>query len=156
MTSPDTPEPDDAPPQTELEQRQAQALEMHLANASYDQIAEHLDYADRSGAYRAVQAALRRQRYDHDAATSLPGETELARINAMITGLWPKARRGDVAAVDRVMKLEERRGKLEMQLRLAEKPPEPATPTDSEGTPLDELERRRAEREATRSRRTTG
>lgn len=155
MTSPDTPEPEPAP-QTDLEKRQAQALEMHLANASYDQIAEHLEYADRSGAYRAVQAALRRQRYDHDAATNLPGETELARINAMITGLWPKARRGDVAAVDRVMKLEERRGKLEMQLRLAEQP-EPAAATESEGTtPLDELERRRAEREATRSRRTTG
>ena len=36
----------------------------------------------------------------------------MARLDGMLEKLWPKARRGEVAAVDRVLKISERRAKL--------------------------------------------
>ena len=37
---------------------------------------------------------------------------EIARLDGMLEKLWPKARRGEVSAVDRVLKIGERRAKL--------------------------------------------
>jgi hypothetical protein len=90
---------------TETKQRQAKALELHLAGASYQQIADLCDYASKSGAHKAVQAALD----DLAPDTTAVQATAIARIDAMLNGLWSKARRGDVQAVDRVIKLEQER-----------------------------------------------
>jgi hypothetical protein len=119
---------------TDAKARQAKALELHLAGATYDAIATAVGYASRSGSYKAVQEAL----------TSLgdaPGmaeavDTELARLDAMLTGLWPKARRGDVQAVDRVLRIGERRTALLAMTRPAVKP-------EKKVTALDELANRR-------------
>lgn len=116
-------------------QRRARALELHLAGASYDTIATQVGYASKSGAHKAVQEALTALGSPAPVGEAL--ETELARLDAMLTGLWPKARRGDVQAVDRVLKIGERRGQL---LALADQGAEP----EVKGTPLDELARRRA------------
>lgn len=91
------------------DERRAKALELHLAGATYDAIAQAVGYASRSGAHKAVQEALT------DLGRPISGtalDTELARLDAMLTGLWPKARRGDVQAVDRVLKISERRSAL--------------------------------------------
>ena len=91
---------------TAVDDRRARALELHLAGATYDAIAKHVGYADRSGAFQAVQAALAAgvEPLDADSVT-----TELARLDALLTSVWPKARKGDLQAVDRVLKISERR-----------------------------------------------
>lgn len=96
-------------PQTD--DRKAKALELHLAGASYQTIADQLGYASKASAHKIVQQAL-----DELGTPDLDESgvsTELARLDAMLTGLWPKARRGDVAAVDRVLKISERRAAIQ-------------------------------------------
>lgn len=122
---------------SEAEERQARALELRMAGATYDAIAKAVRYASRSGAYKAVQAALREGRLD-DADVAV--ETELARLDAMLTGLWPKARRGDVQAVDRVLRIGERRSAL---LSIASR----ASTDQQEVDAVDDLASRRAARQ---------
>lgn len=117
-------------------ERQQKALELHLAGATYDAIAQALDYASRSGAHEAVQMALKAQHEDPQLEDSV--RDELARLDAMLTGLWAKARRGDVAAVDRVLKIGERRTQL-VQLQQATAGPQ-------EGSVVDDIAARRARR----------
>ncbi len=91
--------------------RNERALELHLAGASYQKIATALGFASKSSAHEAVQKALASSR----TVPAVPGEalaTELARLDAMLVGLWAAARRGNVAAVDRVLKIGERRVQL--------------------------------------------
>jgi hypothetical protein len=120
--------------------RHDKALELHLAGASYQAIADALGYASKGGAYGAVQEALMAAQpvmLSDEAVRS-----ELARLDAMLTGLWPKARRGDVQAVDRVLKIGERRSAL---LSMGQTPGKP----EAERTGLDELRARRAGRRPT-------
>jgi hypothetical protein len=125
----------------ETRARRKRALEMHLAGATYDEIAEAQGFANRSGAYKAVQAELRARenpppvgsgrRKANDPTPPTVGAateaeriaTQLTRIDAMLQGLWPKARRGDVAAVDRVLRLEERRDLLKIREAQINPPP---------------------------------
>lgn len=88
--------------------RRARALELHLAGASYQAIADALGYASRGSAHDAVQKALE----DLAPDASQFEATAIARIDAMLQGLWPKARRGDVQAIDRVLRLEQERRAL--------------------------------------------
>lgn len=121
------------------EERRGRALELHLAGATYDQIAKQVGYASRSGAFKAVQDALKAQTPPNvDEAAG----TELARLDAMLTGLWPKARRGDLGAVDRVLKIGERRQALLAELARA---PE-------KGSTRDQLAEKRAARKRTAAR----
>ncbi len=123
------------------EDRQRQALELHLAGATYDEIARQCEYASRSGAYKAVQKALAARRApESEPDDAKPAETELARLDAMLQGLWTKARRGDVAAVDRVLLIEQRREKLMQQ----------AAP--KKGSTRDQLAERRAARKTAAAR----
>lgn len=117
---------------TEADDRRARALELHLAGATYEAIAQQVGYAHRGSAHKAVQEALDHLgKYGpHEAV-----ETELARLDAMLTGLWPKARRGDVQAIDRVLKIGERRYALLATSNRAD--------IEEKGTALDELAARR-------------
>ena len=63
-----------------VDEKRAQALELHLAGATYDQIAQKVGYTDRGNAHRAVQRAL------DDLGTYTTNDsitTELARLDAM-------------------------------------------------------------------------
>lgn len=124
-------------PQTD--NRRAKALELHLAGATYDAIATAVGYASRSGAHKAVQEAL--SGLGRPAAGSEVLTTEIARLDAMLTGLWPKARRGDVQAVDRVLKISERRAQL---LAMSAGEAQPA----ARETGLSDFEKRLRERES--------
>lgn len=92
----------------ELLDKRRQAVELRLAGATYQQIADRLAFANHSGARKAVQAGLKE-------AIREPAEEvldrELARLDSMLLGLWDKARRGDVFAVDRVLKIMDRRAR---------------------------------------------
>ena len=80
---------------TQAAYRQAQAVEMMLAGKDFDAIAVELGYATRSGAWRAVQRALSKQR------ETLAGEylmLEMQRLDALQVALWDDAMAGDVKA----------------------------------------------------------
>jgi hypothetical protein len=127
-------------------ERQAKALELHLAGASYLAIAKAVGYATKSGAYKAVQAALTAQQQRANVAEAV--RAELARLDAMLTGLWAMARRGDVQAVDRVLKIGERRTTL---LAMSGDPEQQA----ARETALDEFTRRLQDRQSASAARRT-
>lgn len=113
-------------------ERDQRALELHLAGASYAQIARIVGLASKSSAHDAVKRALaaREQGPGQDVTEAV--ETELARLDAMLAGLWNAARRGDTAAVDRVLKIGERRTNL---LAMLSRKPEAAPEQQGEGVP---------------------
>lgn len=121
--------------------RRAKALELHLAGATYDAIAQAVGYASRSGAHKAVQEAL--AGLGRPAAGSEVADAAIARLDAMLTGLWPKARRGDVQAIDRVLRIEERRMLLETERASAE-----GAAAEPKETGLSDFEKRLRERES--------
>jgi hypothetical protein len=85
--------------------KRLQALELHLAGATYQAIADTLGFASKGHAHDAVQKALADLAPDLEQSDA----TDVARIDAMIQALWSKARRGDVQAIDRVLKLQQER-----------------------------------------------
>lgn len=95
-------------PTAKAAERRAEALKLRLAGATYEQIAKRLDYSHRGKAHDDVMAALR-------AVTAEPAKElltlELQRLDAMLIGLWRQAAQGQPAAVDRVLKIMERRAK---------------------------------------------
>jgi hypothetical protein len=115
-------------------ERARKALELHLAGVTYDRIAAALGFANRGGAYKAVRAALASRPVAPEQSEVV--QVEVARMDALLTGLWPAARRGDVAAVDRVLKIGERRAEL-LAMTAA------ATATAPSADALDELRARR-------------
>lgn len=90
-------------------ERQRQALELRKAGVPYAKIAEQLQYKDRSSAFRSVQAALKKTLQEPaDELRTL----ELERLDALMLALWPQARSGNQGAVDRVLRIMERRARL--------------------------------------------
>lgn len=89
--------------------RDAAALDMRRAGHSYAHIAAELGYADRGHAHRQVSKAL-------DAVRSEPAEAlrdmELARLDEMHAAVWDQARDGDLHALDRILRIMERRARL--------------------------------------------
>jgi len=90
-------------------ERQGRALELRKAGIGYATIARQLGYAGPSGAYKAIMTALH-------AVTREPArelvDLEVARLDDLLLGLWGNARKGNVAAVDRVLKIMQRRADL--------------------------------------------
>ena len=89
-----------------IRERQARALRLRLAGASYDAIAREVGFADRSNARRDVMAAI--EEIIREPAEEVRA-MELARLDAMLLGLWPKASKGDAVAVAHVLRIQDRR-----------------------------------------------
>lgn len=88
---------------------QRQALELRKAGVSYAVIAEKVGYSGPSGAFRAVDSALKRTLQDPaDEVRRL----EIERLDAMLLGVWPRARSGDDEAIATVLRIMTRRAKL--------------------------------------------
>ena len=84
-------------------------MELLMAGRDYDEIAQELGYANRSGAWRAVQRALKRRR-DELADDHL--RLELERLDAPPTAAWDAAVGGDLKAIAAVLKIVDRRCEL--------------------------------------------
>lgn len=125
------------------EDRQQKALELRLAGASYDAIARALDYAGKSSAYKAVQTALANAS-EPSRDVNESDSTELARLDAMLTGLWPKARKGDATAIGLVLRIGERRDVL--LSRGVARGTTGEQPTPPKGSVVSEFEAKLAER----------
>jgi len=95
--------------QVKAYERQQEALSLRLVGLSYDAIAERLEFANRSGAFRAVQAALKKTLQEPaDELRTL----ELERLDSMLLPMMAQAKKGNQGAVDRVLRIMERRAKL--------------------------------------------
>uniref|UniRef100_UPI002252AB4C hypothetical protein n=1 Tax=Micromonospora sp. NBC_00855 TaxID=2975978 RepID=UPI002252AB4C len=94
------------------EVRRAEALEMFLAGKTYQVIAEELDYADRSSAWRSVQAALAEHAEHHKelAAHALP--VVLARLERLWEPQYEAAQAGDTKAAALCLQMLDRYSKL--------------------------------------------
>lgn len=93
-------------------QRRTQAIQLRLAGAEWQQIADTLGYADRAAANKDVTRALETAAREQRASADVLRETELQRLDRMQRGLWAAAISGDVRAVEAVLRVMDRRMKL--------------------------------------------
>jgi hypothetical protein len=89
--------------------RKLQALELRKAGATFQMIADQLGYRSPSGAHKAVVSALRATL--REPAEELR-ELELTRLDAMLLSLWRRVQAGEERAIDRALRIMERRARL--------------------------------------------
>lgn len=89
--------------------RDIKALSLRAAGLDYDTIARQLGMANRSVAWKAVQRALNEQKRE---AAAQVLDLELTRLDQMTPRVYSAAVQGDLRAIDRVLKIMERRAKL--------------------------------------------
>lgn len=94
----------------EKAERRRKALELRRAGASYEQIAAQLHYTNKGSVWRDVRTAI--QDIYREPAQDVV-KIELQRLDAMLLGLWAKAKSGDTQAIDRVLRIQERRAAYE-------------------------------------------
>lgn len=93
----------------EARERWIAALELRKKGLTFDAIAQELGYAGRQQSYTAVMKALKETlREPSDELRSLEAE----RLDTITDALWGDAKRGDTGAIDRILKIMERRAKL--------------------------------------------
>ena len=88
-----------------------EALKHRAAGLNYRQIAEVTGVSPAT-AMKRVHSAMAELKRDNLAEAELLVTLELERLDNMLNGLWPAAFAGDCAAVDRVLRIMERRAKL--------------------------------------------
>jgi len=90
-------------------ERARQALELRRAGVHYDEIARQLGYRTASGAYEAIRSAMRRTL--QEPADELR-KLECERLDAALAAIWPLVQQGDLAAIDRMLRISQRRSEL--------------------------------------------
>jgi hypothetical protein len=108
------PNPETSAKKLKEKERAIQALELRKAGASFAMIAGQLEYADESGARKAVKALMDKREYE---AVNEARKLELERLDKMLlgdgkNGVYNQAVKGNFGAIDRVIKIMERRSKL--------------------------------------------
>lgn len=86
--------------------RKARATEMALAGYDYDTIARELGYANRSGAWKAVQRALAQRT---DRAVEAYRREQVSLLDQVMCAQWDDALAGDVRAALAVLRTIEQR-----------------------------------------------
>ena len=86
-----------------------QALALRKTGATYEQIAHALGYASRDSAWRAIHRVLK--------AHQVEGVEELRkiedmRLDEMLFAIYKIAKAGDLGAIDRILRIAERRARL--------------------------------------------
>lgn len=89
-------------------EREEEALSLRLAGLTYRVIGEQMGISE-SGAYKAVVRALKRLNERVTENAEEVRRMELERLDKMLRGLWPAALRGNQGAVDRVLRVMQRR-----------------------------------------------
>jgi hypothetical protein len=91
-------------------EREAHALALRRAGVDYPTIARKVGFANAGGAWKAVHRGL--QRTLRTAGSEEVRTLEVERLDQLQMGLWPDAIRGDVRAIDCVLRVMERRARL--------------------------------------------
>ncbi|MEU2453929.1 hypothetical protein ABZ605_28100 [Streptomyces sp. NPDC012765] len=92
--------------------RRAQAIALRLAGMDYQTIAERLQYADRGAASKDVHRALEANLEAESVAAATLRELEVQRLDRMQAAAWAKAAKGDLKAIETVLKVIDRRARL--------------------------------------------
>jgi hypothetical protein len=100
-----------AAPRIRRGKRGLEAMNLRLEGLRYSQIAERM-HASEQYCWRLVQGELQWLSRQRAEAAEQVAQLELARLDEMFHGIWPKAKQGDLAAVDRVLQLMQRRAKI--------------------------------------------
>jgi len=96
-------------PSAEVIAKETQVLELRRAGMSFDAIATQVGLADRGSAHKAYKRGLARTLQQPAAEVR---ELEADRLDRLQVAVWAKALRGDLQAVDRVLRISERRARL--------------------------------------------
>lgn len=91
--------------------RRLQALQLRMAGVSYHAIAERLGVSD-TQAFHDVKAELAKIAKQASAEAEHVRTMELERLDAMTLALWAQAKQGNQGAIDRLLRVMERRSKL--------------------------------------------
>lgn len=97
-----------SPEAIERAKRRSNALELRGAKVTFEDIAERLGYSSAQHAHRDVMKGI--TDLVEAPAKDIVAE-ELASLDRVQQTLWPLVRRGDLAAVDRLLKVMERRAR---------------------------------------------
>jgi len=90
-------------------EKQSAALALALSGADYQTIADKVGYNSRQAAWKAVKSALDKSiRHAADEVRVM----QIARLDKMLVSIWASVERGNLSAIDRAIRLEERRAKL--------------------------------------------
>ncbi|MFD5451213.1 hypothetical protein [Streptomyces sp. NPDC127100] len=92
--------------------RRSQAIALRLAGMDYQTIAERLDYADRGAASKDICRALEANLEAESVAAATLRELEVQRLDRMQAAAWAKAAKGDLKAIETVLKVIDRRARL--------------------------------------------
>jgi hypothetical protein len=90
-------------------EKSVRALELRKAGVSYDMIAQQLGYSNKSSAHRAVSKLL--DATEKEVVGDLR-EMELRRLDDLFRSMYPMALKGNFVAVDKCLKIMERRSKI--------------------------------------------
>lgn len=97
------------PQRIHITEKERAALELRKGGMTFDRIADELGYADRSGAWKAVNAAM-------NATIQEPADElrrlEVERLDALLLAMWGQALGGSTWHVDRCLSIMDRRAKL--------------------------------------------
>jgi len=92
-------------------EREAAAVKLRMGGATYEEIGASMGITAMA-AYKAVKRALARVITKTNEDASELRTLELQRLDKLLLALWGRAVKGDDAAVDRVLRVMERRAKL--------------------------------------------
>lgn len=96
-------------PKPETVEKERKCLELRRGGLTYDRIAAEVGYTNRSAARKAVERAL--ERTLQESADELR-VLEADRLDRLQVAAWKAATGGDLFAIDRVLKIMDRRAKL--------------------------------------------
>lgn len=90
---------------------QEQAIELRRSGLGYVEIGAKLNIG-KSTAHRLIEAGMESARAQITASVDQLRAEEVSRLDGILATLYPSAAAGDVQAIDRVIKIGERRAKL--------------------------------------------
>src|SRR5262249_19647874 len=93
-------------------ERRTQALNLRKQGLTYARIAEALGISE-PRAHRIVTFERQRLNQKRSEAAAEVLRLELERLDAMLAGVWAAAEQGDLASIDRVLRIQERRARLQ-------------------------------------------
>lgn len=116
-----------SPRRTAARQRRQRAVELRVEGATFDQISIDLG-CTRSAAWKMVQREIDEIVRDTRTAAAELRALELARLDSALQAIWSNVEAGHLGAIDRLIRISERRARL-----LGLDAPSRIAPTDPTG-----------------------
>jgi hypothetical protein len=88
-----------------IAKRRTFAIQMRLAGASWQQVADRLDYSSRGAACCDVGRALAQNLVEQNTTVEELRYLEVARLDRLQVAIWQNALNGDIRAVDAVARI---------------------------------------------------